>query len=346
MEIVFRRTPGLIYDVYQALTMKLNDRNNWIRRLGDGENKEKIIIDMDYCLNQLQDPNPELAVFFKQKDEKSTNFFYEIFLTIMQESDETVTQDSFTEYLKQEDRIKNELCQYYLGCEVDYTDMHCLTQAIINTPEMDEQSKFLLLSFFINDGRYLEELREIFATYCEAMEHFYEARANALLIKQEHFCAEEACAGLKQELPIRKRGRKKEIQKCVVSFVLFNENAYWSLSKNEEEVWFIIGDQYVEPVERATIQKVDMEKFGNALGDKNRIKIINIILTEGEKSSAEIAARLNIALNTVGYHLEIMKKANLLCSRNQGKTAYYWLNIPVCHMAAWELHQWVLGENL
>ncbi len=201
-----------------------------------------------------------------------------------------------------------------------------------------------MLSFYIHDTSYLEDLRRIFQIYYDEILKIYEARANELILKQESFRPEEACA--RQEPTIRKRGRKKEIQKCVVSFVLFYENVFWYLNKTEEEVWFIIGDQYREAEEEEEELQINMEKFGNALADQHRINIIKILLSEGEKSSAELAGRLNLAVNTVGYHVDIMKKAKLLSFHNQGKTAYYRINTKLCRLATWKLQEWILGEEL
>ena len=127
---------------------------------------------------------------------------------------------------------------------------------------------------------------------------------------------------------------------------LFYENVFWYLNKTEEEVWFIIGDQYREAEEEEEELQINMEKFGNALADQHRINIIKILLSEGEKSSAELAGRLNLAVNTVGYHVDIMKKAKLLSFHNQGKTAYYRINTKLCRLATWKLQEWILGEEL
>jgi len=344
MQIVFKRTPGLIYDVYQALTMKLNDRSKWISRLAEDENKQKSMIEMEYKLSQLEDPSPELAVFFYQKEAGATNFFHEVIAEVMNRSDENMTKDAVMEYLLYREQMKEKLCQYYLGDSVDYHDIRALAQAIDASKDIEESIKFLLLSFYIHDVSYLENLRRIFQSYYNEILKIYEARANELILKQESFSPEQACA--RQEPTIRKRGRKKEIQKCIVSFVLFYENVFWYLNKTEEEVWFIIGDQYIEPEEEEEKLQVNMEKFGNALADQHRINIIKILLNEGEKSSAELAGRLNIAVNTVGYHVDIMKKAKLLSYHNQGKTAYYRINNKLCRMATWKLQEWILGEEL
>ena len=130
MQIVFKRTPGLIYDVYQALTMKLNGQSKWNSRLTNHENKQKAMIDMEYKLSQLEDPNPELAVFFYQKEPGVTNFFYEVILEVMNRSDENMTKEDIIEYLSYREHLKKRLCQYYLGESVDYHDIRALALGI------------------------------------------------------------------------------------------------------------------------------------------------------------------------------------------------------------------------
>ena len=71
-----------------------------------------------------------------------------------------------------------------------------------------------------------------------------------------------------------------------------------------------------------------MEKICyNAFGDKIRVKIVEEIVKNGELTLADLAKKLELVNTIIVYHLEILKRENLLLHRYQGRKVLYCLNI-------------------
>lgn len=68
-----------------------------------------------------------------------------------------------------------------------------------------------------------------------------------------------------------------------------------------------------------------LDSLFKALGDKNRLRIINM-LEHKPLCVCEITAILNLAVSTVSSHLKILKNANLIIEKKNGKWVNYELN--------------------
>lgn len=65
-----------------------------------------------------------------------------------------------------------------------------------------------------------------------------------------------------------------------------------------------------------------------ALSDPNRQKILEC-LKKSELPVSKIATHLNITLATLSHHLDILRRANLVSSRRDGRQIFYSLNLSV-----------------
>jgi DNA-binding transcriptional ArsR family regulator len=65
-----------------------------------------------------------------------------------------------------------------------------------------------------------------------------------------------------------------------------------------------------------------------ALADSNRQKILQA-LKKSELPVSAIAKNLNITLATLSHHLDILRRANLVSSRREGRHIFYSLNLSV-----------------
>ena len=65
--------------------------------------------------------------------------------------------------------------------------------------------------------------------------------------------------------------------------------------------------------------------FFKALGDENRLKIIDM-LSCGEICACEILLELEITQSTLSHHMKILCDCSLVIPRKEGKWTYYSLN--------------------
>ena len=71
---------------------------------------------------------------------------------------------------------------------------------------------------------------------------------------------------------------------------------------------------------------VDLDVFGTAVSEKNRVGIIDALLVRDEMPIREIERMFEISNTNAYYHLNLMLKANIIRVRNQGRTMFYSLN--------------------
>ncbi|BDR60867.1 autorepressor SdpR family transcription factor [Lactobacillus xylocopicola] len=72
-----------------------------------------------------------------------------------------------------------------------------------------------------------------------------------------------------------------------------------------------------------------------ALADPARRKILQL-LKHGSMSAGEIASHFEMTQATVSYHLNVLKKADLICEERQKNFIYYSLNTSILEeIMAW-----------
>lgn len=77
-----------------------------------------------------------------------------------------------------------------------------------------------------------------------------------------------------------------------------------------------------------------------ALSDPERREILTM-LRDGRKSAGEIAGRFNMTGATVSYHLNVLKKAELVYEEKEKNYVYYHLNTSVVE----EVMLWLSNLN-
>jgi ArsR family transcriptional regulator len=69
----------------------------------------------------------------------------------------------------------------------------------------------------------------------------------------------------------------------------------------------------------------ELERLFKVLADRNRVKILNILLRAGGQAVCvcEFTDRLGLAQPTVSYHLKLLRDAGLLEREKRGTFAYF-----------------------
>ena len=96
----------------------------------------------------------------------------------------------------------------------------------------------------------------------------------------------------------------------------------------ENAVVVVIGLDYLDYVDLIKGERIvaELDTFGNALSEKNRIEILEYILREGEVTQKAVENELGLTPNNAYYHLMLMYKANILSFRHQGRATLYRIN--------------------
>lgn len=72
----------------------------------------------------------------------------------------------------------------------------------------------------------------------------------------------------------------------------------------------------------------DFEDFLKAMADETRQRILSL-LQAGEMSERDIVAQLDLTQPTISHHLSLLRRANLVTTRREGKFVFYHAN-PAC----------------
>lgn len=348
MEFIYRKTPGLVYDMLQILTMKISNVSQWIEEESAFAFKRKYTVYEDYMLSQFPDLSADLFVFFYRKNEEDVSYFQKVFGRLIEDKKEKICKEDFIEYLKDVETIKTDLFDYLLDqdemVEAGKLEPQFIAETIEQQTDLSHKMKHMLLHFFLSIDACIEELRNIFDRYYQILEAEYEKRAEEILQRLEdtdmHQLALETglVSWLNQnEMPL-------EQHRCMVSFTLLFKSSLW-LGCFEESC-IIAGEAYDQIEEEEPEQPVDMEKVGKALGDETRIQLIDLLLREGRKGIVQLEAQTGVSLNNLVYHLDIMKQGSVLTTYGKRRYYSYGVNIKTLQKCVEEMQEWIRGTKL
>lgn len=72
----------------------------------------------------------------------------------------------------------------------------------------------------------------------------------------------------------------------------------------------------------------DFNDFVKAMADETRQRILSLLQTD-EMNESDIVARLDLTQPTISHHLSLLRHANLVTARREGKYKFYRAN-PAC----------------
>ena len=109
----------------------------------------------------------------------------------------------------------------------------------------------------------------------------------------------------------------------------------------------LLGLEYQEMLKSLCGKKssLQLDLIGNALAEKNRIDILNLLLDEGELTVRDVESRLGLSGTNAYYHLSLMMKANVIQARNQGRTVFYAINRQLFRSLCEMLSRYAAGEG-
>lgn len=112
-----------------------------------------------------------------------------------------------------------------------------------------------------------------------------------------------------------------------VSICILNKNCIRSVYYDKKAV-ILLGIDYSDTLEFILFQNKlpELDEFGNAIAEKNRVEVLELMLRKDEITIKDIEQELHFTGTNAYYHLSLMLKANLIKTRNQGRTVLYSIN--------------------
>ncbi len=349
MDVKFKRDPGLIYDIISMLIMKLNPKEKWVSTVVNSSHENGDLTYYNYWMDQFDEPDQRLLLFVYRKDTRALTFLSIFFKDQLKKNSFQLDLDIIFQELNDADTMFQKIFHFYLQEEASASIRPAeVAEKIYNRNDLSDDIRFFLLNFSVNKKPYIDCLKELITNYYNQFCESYGLRANELLLLHENLYMPDLQKIMSLHLNSSDSDAEIEhqwnsLKTISISFCLFMKNGIWITLLDDAHGWCILGQNYAETLLIDINFKISPEAIGNAIGDRHRERIVGIILEHGEQSSGDIAKKLGLALNTVTYHLDIMKKANLLCSRNQGKSTFYWINSKTCEEASRMFKIWARG---
>lgn len=327
--IKFLQEPGYMYDLFFLFSLYFNKdyyMSNYI-------NFNKAAEDTEYLNKVLSDFGPmpeELLPFFYIKDNVKcfmTQYYYEAHAKNLAGTyDVSVVQAEIADF----DRVTENLIRFYFEGITDEALAECKTSLsavgkLIKNSSYSAEVKNSLFSFFLEPVLVIQKLSYELMTKRIQLEQHYEKNYRQILKLQ---------SGIDIEGTIEKLSEVKN-QKCdlskfdtaLVSVCLLNKHSikiYYLPGK----VLLLLGADYEDYADYLKNQKElpELDAFGTALSEANRIEILDLILQKGEITIKDVEQALDFTGTNAYYHLSLMIKANMIKTRNRGRTVLYSIN--------------------
>ena len=114
-----------------------------------------------------------------------------------------------------------------------------------------------------------------------------------------------------------------------ISYCLLNRRHIFYAAIGES-VYLQLGVDYRKGIDTLSQKDklVDLREFGNAIGDVNRMQIVELLLQRDTIVCKDLERIFDFSGSTAYHHITVLYKAKVLTTHNEGKTVLYSLNRP------------------
>lgn len=324
--IKFLKEPGYVFDLFFLFVLNFNKEyclSNYI-------NYDKSSEDTNYFKNLLNDFPPisdELIPFFHLMDNKEcfmTTYYFAPYHKdfVSGKYNISVVQEALNDY----EQVTENLIRFYFKDIDDETLQKCknslpLINQLIKNSAYNSDIKSALYSFFIEPAPILRRLSyELMEKDFNLNQKYNNNPKYAEL--QETFDFEFVAEGLSKD--VNSTTNFDVFDTIYSSFCIFNKNVVKNILF-DSAVILVLGSDYIDIIEVLSAQhkSPELETFGNAISETNRISVLNYILNMEEITIKDLEQEFGFTGTNAYYHLSLMIKAGLLKTRNRGRTVLY-----------------------
>ncbi len=318
MNVLFRRNLGFILDATQIVTCKTARRESWIDVFVRNGNESKDLQTIENILKKFEDLNPKLLLI-GYRERKRGSLLDSLFIDYADENMGNWNAEGFLNYVTDIERFTASITNYYFG----HTNTDNIFEEIGEAENLSSALKAILYDFYLFPDKFLTLVKNEMTKVFTALEKYHNDHLELIVTCQESFNYELLDS---ENIPFAKKKKwDKGLSTCYVSFSLISKYVI-ERKKIADCGWVILGYDYAAAFAQPNETKIDIATFGNAFGDKIRAKIIELIVQNGEMTLADLSKEIGVVNTIAIYHLDILKKENLLLHRYQGRKVLYCLN--------------------
>lgn len=328
-ELKIVREPGFIYDLIYVFVLRFNKEHCLSKHI----NYQKANEDTEFfnkIYNEYKDISGELLPFFYLKDESTCLITEKYFATHLDEYEMGYNFNKLYKELSDVDKLKNNVIEYYFPNfptrELDNgTSFITLINNNIRCSKYSDSLKSALYSFFIDPDSIVKILLEELLDVQLSLRQKYESFVDELFEFQNNFDLELLLTSLKNDKNMS--FNDKNFDKHLICPCMYNKNCINVFLLMKTTI-FLLGYDYKDQISYLLSQDIipNLDTFGNAIAEKNRVDILDLMLSSEEISIKDLEQILNLTGTNAYYHLNLMIKANIVKSRNKGRTVYYSIN--------------------
>ncbi len=328
-KIQLLKEPGYIYDLNFIFCLKFNF-NLYMNDLPNDNKKEENVKYFKEILNRFDDIPNDLYVFFHALD-SGRAFLPTFYFTPYK--DQFATTYNF-KYLQKElsdhDRLIRNLIRFYFYDFDNETIEECATSlnkicSYIKSSAYSDEEKTKLYEFFLAPASHIQTLQYELISKNFMLSEYYKDNYEKIIEIYNKTTYELLCNQMKgvQELNFLDASEQVLytsyclLNKFCISFYLLDDGCLSLLGYNYVERLVFVKDQSKEP---------DLCSLGTALCEESRVKILKILLEREEVTCKDLEKEFSFSGSTAYHHINIMTKAGLVKTRNEGKTILYSLN--------------------
>lgn len=328
MNIEFLREPGYTYDLFHVYTWYFNKEKLEAEfELTGFDDKEY----MNEIVEKYLPISDDLQVFFHLNDASQSvigeKYYFELYAAALWGKYDL---NVILEMLADRDQVMEKVLLFYFRelspedlaeCKVSLPKVNQL----IKNAKLPDRVKSALYSFVIDPDSVIRELTEELQAKEKIHAELYEESQKVILERQEQFDYPRFAEDFLKQ---RNRGTDlNAFEKLYISFSAYNQyTLHWCIRR--KVIFVIMGIGYQKALEYLTRQAIgpELDTFGTAVSEKNRVEIMNYILKKGEVTVKEVEQDLGFTTANAYYHLNLMLRYGILSIRNQGRTVLYRLD--------------------
>ena len=326
--IRYLQEPGYMRDLSFLFLLYFNEEN--ILQGNDVQSDPKEVKSYQQLLENCPAIPEELRLFFFLK-EKNLSFFTQYYYN--EYSDRFISGEYdlrfVREMLNHYDQVVLQVLRFYFPEESQENLEKCKDSLItisdlIQKSSYENDIKISLYGFFVDPISVIRTLSDELLSKSFLLTAYYEKNYKKILQLQEEFdlnMLEEALQEVKNPHDFR------EYDTVYVSFCLLNYNLMYANYFHHECV-LVLGMEYLSYI-RSMINREELpslEYLGLALGEKNRVKLVDFMMKHTEVTVRDIAQEFNLSVTNAYYHISLLAKSGMVISRNQGRAVLYRLD--------------------
>lgn len=328
-DIKVLKEPGYMYDLFYIFILKFN-RDYCLSHF---INNSKVNEETEYInsiATEFDEISDKLFLFFHLKDSGKC-LMTEMYLEPYKETFANgycldKVKDALLDY---EQVIKNVIRFYFADLELEYicsySESILKIGNLIDGSKYDDTVKSKLFSFFINPIPVISQLVQELSEKEIELDKYYQEHLDEMDLLRHNFVFEQVSEQLLALQYIQYDCSC--FDSIYVTFCMIAKNIICFLFK-DENAFLILGRDYEGILHYLTNTSLasELDIFGSAIAEKNRIDILEFIHKAGEVTIKEVEDQLGFTSANSYYHLTLMIKANILKTRNQGRTILYSVN--------------------